>query len=268
MDMAHVTADQVDLVLLATSSPDDTFGSACQVQALLGAKQAAAFDITAACSGFVVAMNTAAQFIRTGTYKNIVVIGADCLSRYVDWRDRSTCILFGDASGAVVMQAQSGDCALLGSCMRSDGTGHKHLQACYEGQGHGMKATSEQDASSMSSFHNITMNGQEVFRFAVRAVPDVIEGALVDAGLAKADVDWLVMHQANQRILKAAAERLHIPMDRVVSNLNEYGNTSAASIPLALDEAVRAGSIQKGDVIASAGFGAGLTWAGAIYRWG
>ncbi|CAK0731830.1 hypothetical protein CVIRNUC_000048 [Coccomyxa viridis] len=266
LDMAGVAAKDIDLIILATSSPDDLFGSACQVQARIGASKAIAFDLTAACSGFVVGLVTAAQFIRTGRYRHILIIGADALSRYVDWRDRGTCILFGDGCGAVVMTSQEGNCSLLGSSMCSDGLGQKHLKAEY--CGNGMKALHSTHASARGSFDNIAMNGQEVFKFAVRAVPTVVEQALADAGMHKDSIDFLVLHQANQRILDSAAQRLGVPAERVVSNLAEYGNTSAASIPLALDEAVRGNTISEGNVLALAGFGAGLTWASAIVKWG
>ncbi|GAB4823464.1 hypothetical protein N2152v2_010510 [Parachlorella kessleri] len=265
LEMAGVSPEEVDLVLVATSTPDDLFGSACATQALIGAKNAAAFDLTAACSGFVMALVTAAQYIRAGTYRNIVVVGADALSRYVDWRDRGTCILFGDGCGAVVLTAKEGECSLRGMQMNSDGNGQKHLHCAFSGAGG--KPLGE-GASSQGSFSNLFMNGQEVFKFAVKAVPTVIEGALQDAGMQKEQIDWLVLHQANMRILNSAAERLGVPQERVVSNLSEYGNTSAASIPLALDEAVRRGDIKAGDVLGMAGFGAGLSWAGAIVRWG
>ena len=268
LDMAGVAAEDVDLIILATSSPDDLFGSACAVQALIGAKHAAAFDLTAACSGFVMALITASQYVRAGTYRNVVVIGADALSRYIDWRDRSTCILFGDGCGAVVVSANtdaSAPCSLLGQDMHSDGNGQKHLNALFAGQGN--KPDSD-EASGAGSYCNLAMNGQEVFKFAVRAVPTVIEGALKNANMSKDEIDWLVLHQANMRILNSAAERLGIPADRVVANLPNYGNTSAASIPLALDEAVRKGDIKAGETIAMAGFGAGLSWASAIVRWG
>ncbi|KAI3425795.1 hypothetical protein D9Q98_007770 [Chlorella vulgaris] len=267
LQMAGVNPEDVDLVVMATSSPDDLFGSATAVQAEIGATKAAAFDLTAACSGFVMALVTGAQFIRAGTYKNVVVIGADALSRYIDWRDRSTCILFGDGCGAVVLSAkEDGSCGLLGLDMHSDGKGMRHLNCVFAGEG--MKPLSEGQASDEGSYRNVQMNGQEVFKFAVRAVPTVIEAALVDAKMDKTQIDWLVMHQANMRIMSAAADRLGVPPERVVSNLAQYGNTSAASIPLALDEAVRRGDIKPGEVLAMAGFGAGLSWASAIVRWG
>lgn len=216
------------------------------------------------------ALVTASQYIRSGTYKNVLVIGADALSRYVDWRDRSTCILFGDGCGAVVVQANEGSdasCAVLGMDMHSDGNGQRHLNALFAGKGNKPGSDGE-GPSSPGSFCNLSMNGQEVFKFAVRAVPTVIESALRNANMEKEKIDWLVLHQANMRILSAAAERLGVPSERVVSNLSEYGNTSAASIPLALDEAVRRGDIKAGEVLAMAGFGAGLSWASVIVRWG
>lgn len=267
--MAGVDPLEIDLVLFATSSPDDLFGNATQVQAAIGAKNACAFDLTAACSGFVLGLITAAQYIRTGSVKKVLLVAGDALSRYVDWKDRSTCILFGDGCGAVVIGAGNleDECSVLGTAMHSDGTGHKSLHCMFNREG--AKPQHEGDGPSMEgSYANIAMAGQEVFKFAVRSVPAVIDSALENAGLTKEDVDWLVMHQANQRILDAAATRLGLSADRVVSNLAEYGNTSAASIPLALEEAVRDGRIKKGDVVAMAGFGAGLTWASAIVRWG
>eukprot|EP00210_Caulerpa_lentillifera_P006552 g6257.t1 len=259
----------VDCVLFATSSPDDIFGSASQVQHAIGATNAVAFDLTAACSGFVLATITAAQYIRSGCFSNIVVIGGDALSRFVDWRDRSTCILFGDGCGALVLtQQQSPSCSLLGTAMRTDGSGYQHLKASFTNSTPSKpQATDDHIASSQSRFDNVFMNGQEVFRWAVKGIPKIIEDALEDGSMTSDSLDWLVMHQANQRILDAAAQRLNLPPDRVVSNLAKYGNTSAASIPIALDEAVRNGDIQSGDVIAMAGFGAGLTMAAAIVRW-
>ncbi|KAL3131472.1 hypothetical protein ABBQ38_007780 [Trebouxia sp. C0009 RCD-2024] len=263
--MAGIAAEDVDLIILATSSPDDLFGSACKVQSIIGAKNATAYDITAACSGFVVALISAATYIRTGLYRNIIIIGADALSRYTDWRDRSTCILFGDGTGAMVLTAQQGQCALLGMDSHSDGAGQKHLN-CYFSQ-EGLKPLNPEGASAEGSFTNIVMSGQDVFRFAVRAVPATLQAAMKDADVTTEQLDWLVLHQANQRILDAAAQRVGISSERVISNLAEYGNTSAASIPLAFDEAVRGGKIKSGDTIGMAGFGAGLTWAGIVVQW-
>ncbi|MEH1868309.1 MAG: beta-ketoacyl-ACP synthase 3 [Nostoc sp.] len=259
-----IRPEDLDLILLATSTPDDLFGSACQVQAQLGATNAVAFDLTAACSGFVFGLVTAAQYIRTGVYKNVLLIGADILSRWVDWQDRRTCVLFGDGAGAVVLQASKSD-RLLGFALKSDGTQNHHLNLAYAGASQellpGVNITK-------GTYQPITMNGKEVYRFAVQKVPEIIDKALFQANLKVDQIDWLVLHQANQRIIDAVAQRLNIPEHKVISNLAQYGNTSAASIPLALDEAVRQGKIKPNDIVATSGFGAGLTWGAAIFQWG
>lgn len=261
---ANLIADDIDLILLATSTPDDLFGTACQVQAAIGATRAVAFDLTAACSGFVFGIVTAAQFIRTGTYQNVVVIGADLLSRWVDWQDRTTCVLFGDGAGAVVMQACDRD-RLLGFEMHSDGTMNSCLNLAYVPES---APLIDSVSTQKGTFTTITMNGREVYRFAVSRVPEVLEKTLFHAGLAADDIDWLILHQANQRILDAVAKRLMLPNERVISNMAEHGNTSAASIPIALDEWVRSGNIQPGHKLAMSGFGAGLTWGAALLEWG
>jgi len=268
--MAGVAAVDVDLILMCTSSPDDAFGGACLVQAAIGASKAAAFDLTAACSGFVVGLISATHFIRCGSYRNVLVIGADALSRYVDWRDRGTCILFGDGAGALLLQAApaGAPCSVLGFDMNSDGGGNKNLTACAPAGAASGKPNGGERASEAARFLNISMAGSEVFKFAVRSVPSTLLKSLEAAGLQASQLDWLVMHQANQRILDAVAQRLDLPGDRVVSNIARFGNTSAASVPLALDEAVRAGRIRAGQLVGTAGFGAGLTWASAIVRWG
>jgi 3-oxoacyl-[acyl-carrier-protein] synthase III len=261
---AGIVASDLDLILLATSTSDDLFGTACQVQAELGATKAVAFDLTAACSGFVFGLVTAAQYIRTGVYQNVLLIGADILSRWVDWQDRRTCVLFGDGAGAVVLQASKSD-RLLGFALKSDGTQNHHLNLTY--------AASPQELLpgvniTKGTYQPITMNGKEVYRFAVQKVPEIIDKALFQANLSVDQIDWLVLHQANQRILDAVAQRLNIPPHKVISNLAQYGNTSAASIPLALDEAVRQDKIKPNDIIVTSGFGAGLTWGAAIFKWG
>ncbi|KAL7596721.1 beta-ketoacyl-[acyl-carrier-protein] synthase III A, chloroplastic [Lactuca sativa] len=274
LEMAEVKPDDVDLILLCTSTPEDLFGGAPQIQKALGCKgNPLAFDITAACSGFVLGLVSASCYIRGGGFKNVLVIGADSLSRYVDWTDRGTCILFGDGAGAVLVQAcDSEEDGLFGFDFHSDGDGNRHLNA-------GIKESTTNDAlgtngsalgfpPNHSSFSCIKMNGTEVFRFAVSVVPQTIEASLAKAGLNRSDIDWLLLHQANQRIIDGVATRLEVPKDRVISNLAKYGNTSAASIPLALDEAVRSGKVKQGQTIATAGFGAGLTWGSAILRWG
>ena len=261
---AGINPQDLDLILLATSTPDDLFGSACQIQAQLGATGAVAFDLTAACSGFVFGLVTAAQYIRTGVYQNVLLIGADILSRWLDWEDRRTCVLFGDGAGAVVIQANEKD-NLLGFELRSDGTQNNCLNVAYTPES---KELIQGINVGKGNFQPVTMNGKEVYRFAVQKVPEVIDKALFRAKLSVDQIDWLVLHQANQRILDAVAQRLNIPEQKVISNLANYGNTSAASIPLALDEAVRQNKIKTGDIIATSGFGAGLTWGSAIFQWG
>lgn len=261
---AGVDASEIDLVLLATSSPDDLFGSAAQVQGELGASRAIAFDITAACSGFLVGLVTAAQFIRTGTYRKVLLIGADILSRWTDWGDRRTCVLFGDGAGAVVLTAHETD-NLLGFELRSDGTMNGCLTLPYQGSPNAIHAKA---SVAKGTYAPIQMNGREVYRFAAKRVPEIVEKALFHADITVDQVDWLLLHQANQRILDAVASRLKIPGEKVISNLAKYGNTSAASIPLALDEAIREGRVKPGDIVASSGFGAGLTWGSAVFRWG
>ena len=256
---AGLNPEDIDLIILATSTSDDLFGTAGRVQKILGAERAVAFDLVAACSGFVFGVVTASQYIRTGVYKNVLLIGADVLSRWVDWQDRRTCILFGDGAGAVVLQAasaennQNNQNNLLGFEMRSDGKGNDLLNINYSGR---------------STFEPITMNGQEVYRFAVRQVPEVIEKSLHKANLNVHDLDWLILHQANQRIIDAVVNRFGIDPAKAVSNMGKYGNTSAASIPIALDEWVQVGKIKPDHLIAIAGFGAGLSWGSAVFRWG
>ncbi len=262
--MAGISPLDVDLIILATSTADDLFGSACQIQTQIGATNAVAFDLTAACSGFVFGLVTAAQYIRTGVYQNVVLIGGDILSRWINWQDRSTCVLFGDGAGAVVMQAKESD-FLLGFEIKSDGTQNNCLNLSYSPESQALTSGFE---VGKGNFKPITMNGKEVYRFAVQRVPEVIDKALFRANITTDQVDWLILHQANQRILDAVAQRLNIPSHKVISNLANYGNTSAASIPIALDEAVRTGQIKTGDTIVTSGFGAGLTWGAAIFKWG
>ncbi|CAN4075751.1 unnamed protein product [Withania somnifera] len=274
LEMAEVHPEDVDLILMCSSTGDDRFGSAPVIQKALGCKNnPLAFDITAACSGFLLGLFSASCYIKAGGFKNVLVVGADAVSRVVDWTDRDSCILFGDAAGAVLVQAcDIGEDGLFGFNLHSDGDGKRHLMSTF-------KENETDDASSEnhsvnsfppkgSSYSYLQMNGREIFKFAVRAVPQSIEAALEKAGLAGPNnFDWLLLHQANQRIIDGIATRLEVPSERVISNLANYGNTSAASIPLALDEAVRSGKVQPGHVIAAAGFGAGLTWASAIFRW-
>ena len=262
--MAGISALEIDLIILATSTPDDMFGSACQVQGLIGATNAVAFDLTAACSGFLFALVTASQFIGSGVYHNVLVIGADVLSRWVDWSDRTSCILFGDGAGAAVCRRAQNN-RLLSFGMYSNGSQNDSLNLNYRSQAKPLVADI---AAQNGTYDPITMNGREVYRFAVAKVPEAISKAMFQANLTADDIDWLLLHQANQRIMDAVAKRLKIPQSKILSNIAEYGNTSAASIPLALDAAIADGRVKPGDIIAASGFGAGLTWGAAIFKWG
>ena len=263
--MSGWDAKSLDLILLATSTPDDLFGSAPRLQARIGARNAVAFDLTAACSGFLFALVTASQFLRTGAMKRVLVVGADQLSRWVDWDDRRSCVLFGDAAAAVVLEASDdGQDDLLGFLLRSDGSRGDVLKLPQVSDHDPLIA----DASHQrGGFQPIQMNGQEVYKFAVREVPAILARLLEQTDTTADSLDWLLLHQANQRILDAVADRFDIPHNKVLSNLSTYGNTSAATIPLMLDEAVRDGRIKPGHRIASSGFGAGLSWGAALLRW-
>lgn len=265
LDHAGWSAADLDLILLATSSPDDLFGTAPRVQGALGASGAVAFDLTAACSGFLFALITAGQYIRSGAVRRAVVIGADQLSRWVDWNDRRTCVLFGDGAAAVAVEAcPASESGLLGFRMRSDGSRNACLTLAQTDTREPLLA----DVSAQKGgFAPIFMNGQEVYKFAVREVPQVLAEVLEASDTPAEAVHWLLLHQANQRILDAVADRFAVPHGRVLSNLAHYGNTSAATIPLMLDEAVKDGRVQPGHLLASSGFGAGLSWGAALLRW-
>uniref|UniRef100_A0A345U8R7 Beta-ketoacyl-[acyl-carrier-protein] synthase III n=1 Tax=Gracilaria vermiculophylla TaxID=2608709 RepID=A0A345U8R7_9FLOR len=255
---------EIDLIILATSSPNDLFGSASQVQAKIGATRAVAFDLTAACSGFVLAIVTAAQFIQNGSYKNILIIGADVLSKWTDWSDRKTCILFGDGAGAAIIQAcPREDNAILGFQLNTNGEQYNELSITYREDRYSLKTFK----IFQGQFQYISMNGKEVYKFAVSKVPASITKCLKALHLSMKDVDWLLLHQANTRILQAIGNRLSIDNSKIISNLSKYGNTSAASIPLALDEALKKDRIAKEDIIVISGFGAGLTWGTVVIKW-
>uniref|UniRef100_A0A126G1J0 Beta-ketoacyl-[acyl-carrier-protein] synthase III n=1 Tax=Wildemania schizophylla TaxID=1134705 RepID=A0A126G1J0_WILSC len=263
LSAANIKPADIDLIILATSTPDDLFGSASQLQAEIGATSSLAFDITAACSGFIVALVTAAQFVQTGSYDNILVVGADTMSRWINWSDRSTCILFGDGAGAVVV-GKSAKNSILGFKLCTDGQLNSHLQLMnvpLEAQQFGVTEIPQ------GHYNSITMNGKEVYKFAVFQVPSVIKECLNNVNISIDEVDWFILHQANTRILEAIANRLSIPFSKMITNLEHYGNTSAASIPLALDEANRSDKIQPGQIIVLAGFGAGLTWGAIVLKW-
>ena len=235
----------------------------------IGATNAVAFDVTAACSGFLFGICTASQFLHTGAYSTAVVIGADALSRWVNWGDRNTCVLFGDGAGAAVLTSKGAEEApgVLGYEMHSNGAGRVNLNLGYDGDER-VLADSQIATVTTGEYSNVAMNGKEVYKFATTCVPQVLEEALDNAGVDASEVDWLLLHQANIRIMETVASKFGLPMEKVITNLDEYGNTSAGSIPLALDEAVRAGKVKKGDIIATAGFGAGLSWGAAVLRWG
>ncbi|HHX23657.1 MAG: beta-ketoacyl-ACP synthase III [Tepidanaerobacteraceae bacterium] len=259
---ANLDPKDIDLILLTSSSPDQIFpATACIIQDKIGAINAAAFDIQAACSGFVYALTTAVQYIAGGLYKNILVVGSEVLSKVTDWEDRNTCILFGDGAGAVVLsEVEVG--GVLSSLLGTDGSG-AHLLELPAG-GTKEPATFE---TVKNRRHYIKMNGNEVFKFAVKILEDSTKKVVEKAGLSLEDIDFIVPHQANIRIIRAAMKRLKFPIERVLLNLDKYGNMSAASIPVAIDEAFKAGKIRKGNKIVLVGFGAGLTWGANLLEW-
>jgi 3-oxoacyl-[acyl-carrier-protein] synthase-3 len=261
LERATLAPADVDLLVLATSTPDMTFpSSACIAQAKMGLT-CPAFDLNAACTGFIYALDVAASMIESGRMRTVLVIGADVLSSVVDYTDRGTCVLFGDGAGAVVLQA-SEEPGILSVHLGADGTGADMLYVPAGGSAAPMTA-----ARIAAGDGYIKMNGNEVFKFAVRTIPEVTKLALADSGLTTADVDWLVPHQANQRITDTVAQRLGIPNEHVVCRIEDTGNTSAASIPIALDSLHRDGHLEAGDILALVGFGAGLTYGAAIVRW-
>lgn len=254
---AGIKPDDIDLILVATVTPDMYFpATACIVQDKLGACRAAAFDLSAGCSGFVYALSVGSQFVKTGVYKTVLVIGAETFSKILDWKDRNTCVLFGDGAGAVILQEVQEGYGILSIELGSDGSGGELLKLSARGSGIGP-----------DKVDYLQMVGREVYKFAVRIIGASAERAVEGAGLNADDIDCFVPHQANIRIIDAAAKRLGVDMDRVYVNVHKYGNTSAASIPVALYEAVHEGRIKKGDNIVIVGFGAGLTWGSCVIRW-
>jgi 3-oxoacyl-[acyl-carrier-protein] synthase-3 len=261
---AGLTAIDLDLIVVATCTPDHpgSFPStAAIIQAALGATKAAVFDLGAVCSGFTYAVHVVAQMIRTGSVGNALVIGAETLSRIINWNDRNTAVLFGDGAGAVVM-GPSDEPSYLGGIMGADGTGGPLLNV--PSGGSRLPLTADCLASQSNTIYQ---NGREVYKFAVVTIGEAAIQALAKAGLTPADVDCFIPHQANIRIIAKAAERMELPMEKVFVNLDRYGNTSAASVPLALDEAVQAGAVKLGSLVVTVGFGAGLTWAANVFRW-
>ncbi len=260
---AGLTAQELDLILVATMTPDTILPSmGCVLQDKLGAKNAAAFDIAAACSGFIYGLSIADAFIKAGAYKNILLVGAEVLSRFTDWEDRATCVLFGDGAGAVVIQRHAGKHGILSTHLHSDGSLGDLLHVPAGGAQH--PASHDTIRKRM---HFIKMKGNETFKAAVRALEGVVQEALEHNKVKPEEIDLLVPHQANLRIIQAMAQRLNMPMEKVVLTLPKYGNTSAASIPMALDEAVRDGRVKENHLLLFEAFGGGLTWASALVRW-
>jgi len=261
--MANVRPTDIDLIICSTSTPDYIFpATACMIQDQIGATKAGAFDLLAACSGFIYATNMASQAIRSGSIKTALVIGTETLSRFVNWKDRNTCILFGDGAGAFILQASERPGGVYSGVMHSDGSGGNLLTLAGGGSVHPATEITVHEGK-----HFIEMDGKEVFRFATRVMAQATNEALEAAGLKIEDVNWIVPHQANIRIIEAAARGLKQPMDKFIVNLDRYGNTSTASIPLATVEAVEKGQIRGGDKLVFVGFGAGLTWGALTVEW-
>ncbi|MDP2690703.1 MAG: beta-ketoacyl-ACP synthase III [Deltaproteobacteria bacterium] len=258
-----VAPKDIDLIVVGTVTPDMAFPStACVVQSSLGVKSgAAAFDVAAACSGFLYALDIADKYIRSGSVQKALVIGVDRFSKIIDWKDRATCVLFGDGAGAVVLSAEKGRHGVLSCHIHSDG---RQWEVLYAGS---PCPPSPFEGKSGNDSWFLKMNGNETFKIAVRTMGSAINEALAGNGLEPGDISLLIPHQANMRIINAAKDRLKLPDERVYTNLEKYGNTSAASIPLALDEAVREGRVKTGDIVLFVAFGGGLTWASSVVRW-
>lgn len=263
LEKAGISAEELDLIVVATITPDMAFPStACILQDKLGAKKAAAFDLSAACSGFLYGLANAANFIATGAYRYVLVVGAECLSKITDYTDRNTCILFGDGAGAVVLGPVPEGRGFQSFVLGADGSGGGLLKI--EGGGSRNPATAQTVEAKQ---HFIYMEGREVYKFAVRIMGSAAEEALQKAGKTKADIDLLVPHQANIRIIRSAIERLEIPEEKAMINLPRYGNMSSASVPVALAEAAEEGRIKEGDCVVLVGFGGGLTWGASVLVW-
>jgi 3-oxoacyl-[acyl-carrier-protein] synthase III len=254
----------VDLVIVATCSPDYPLpATSVTVATALGATRAAGFDLQAACSGFLFGLATGSSFIRSGMYRNVLVIGVEVLSRFLNWNDRNTCVLFGDGAGAVLLQATRGDHGILGSIMKANGAYHDLI--CMPGGGSDHPANDPKSIEQRLPY--IKMKGNETFKVAVKAMADVSTELLTEQGFTKEQVNLFIPHQANLRIINAVGERLKIDPARVYKNVDRFGNTSAASIPIALDECVREGKVHDGDMVLLTAFGAGLVWGSVLLRW-
>jgi 3-oxoacyl-[acyl-carrier-protein] synthase-3 len=259
LDAAGVKASELDLIILGTTTPDIIFPStACLVQHRLGANGCAAFDVNAACSGFVYALGIADKFIRSGQSKKVLVIGAETLTRMVDWNERETCVLFGDGAGAVVLEA-SNEPGIYATCLHADG-GHKELLYNPVGVSVGFKDEPNHGV-------RIRMSGREVFKVAVKTLDSLVEETLKAASMDASQLDWLIPHQANLRIIEATAKRLNMPMEQVIVTVDKHANTSSGSVPLALDFAVRSGQVKRGQNLLLEAFGGGFTWASALLRY-
>lgn len=259
LSAAGMKAEDLDLIILGTSSPDCNYPSgACEVQAKIGAKKAVAFDISAACAGFIFAMNIAQGFFQAGIYENALIIGAETLSKVTNWEDRSTCILFGDGAGAAVLKAS--DTGVMEMMMGSDGRKGDYLKCTSRTLGNFL-------TGKKPEIGFMTMDGQEVFRFAVKKVPESIEYIFQKSGLKKEEIKYYVLHQANERIVEAVARRLKEPMEKFPMTIDKFGNTSTASIPLLLNDMIERGLLEAGDKIILSGFGAGMTWGAVLLEW-
>lgn len=263
IENAGITAEQIDLIIVATATPDMMFpATACLVQHKIGARQAAAFDVVAACSGFIYGLEIGQQFIMSRTYDTVLVIGAEKLSTIVDWKDRNTCVLFGDGAGAAILQHRPQAHGLLTACMGAEGDKAELL--CMPGGGSRCPATAESVAARL---HYLRMDGKETFKNAITAMCTAVQKALERCEIDISQIRCIIPHQANRRIVDAVGERLGVKPEQMFVNLEKYGNTSAASVAIALDEAVRSGRIERGDLVLLVVFGAGLTWAAAVIEW-
>ena len=263
MEQAGVRAEEIDLIICATITPDMPFpATACLIQHKIGAKKAAAFDMEAACSGFLYGVEIGQQFITSGTYDTVLVIGAEKLSAIIDWTDRKTCVLFGDGAGAAILRSRGEEHGILTTCMGADGSQSDILLM----PAGGAKYPASKESVS-AGMHHLKMAGKEVFKSAVLAMQTAAEEALRKCNLTIGDIKCVIPHQANIRILEAIADRLGVPMEKVYVNLHRYGNVSAASVAIALDEAAREGRFQRGDLILLIVFGSGLTWASCVIQW-
>lgn len=264
LEKAGFSAEDLDLIIVATMTPDSVLPAiSCRVQAAIGAKNAGAFDVSIACSGYAYALSMGCSYVKSGLARHVLVVGADVMTRVMDWSERGTCVLFGDGAGACLIGRVSEGFGLLAQDLGADGSGAAHLQIP---AGAGARPVGSEELSPRD--FTLQMNGREVFRFAVTAMGNAAVSAARKAGISADDIDLFIPHQANSRIIEAASKRLGVPLERVFVNVHKYGNTSCASIPLALSEAVEQNRIQSGDTLVLVGFGGGLAWGALVFRWG